>query len=198
MPISAQNGCGLLPSLYAKCIGYYQEDFVKLAFLSFTNGTPIPPHDINSMGDHQLDHATHCCAPLAAGGAAISESQLKILRDQAEKCGMEFVWAESAQSSLTSAQNPDSSSPTQSAIVGYTAELHATINRHHDSILQLLKLSATIKLLPDLSPYYNKLWGASFPIISGLATLITHLGGDEISCQQLKIFTHQAKDDALE
>jgi hypothetical protein len=38
----------------------------------------------------------------------------------------------------------------------------------------------------------------SFPIISGLATLITHLGGEEISVQERKILTHQAKDNALE
>ncbi len=50
-------------------------------------------------------------------------------------------------------------------------------NKHCDSVLQLLKLSATIEPLPDLFTRYNKLWGTSFPIISGLATLITHLGG---------------------
>ncbi len=111
---------------------------------------------------------------------------------------MEFVLAKSAQSSLNSGQAPDLLSPTQSAIARYTAELHATINRHHASILQLLKLSATIEPLPALSPYYDKLRGASFPIISGLATLITHLGGEEISVQELEILTSQAKDNALE
>jgi hypothetical protein len=34
--------------------------------------------------------------------------------------------------------------------------------------------------------------------MSGLATLITHLGGEEISVQEHKILTHQAKDNALE
>jgi hypothetical protein len=52
--------------------------------------------------------------------------------------------------------------------------------------------------LPDLSTRYSKIWGASFPIISGLATLIKHLGGEEISVQELAILTHQAKEDALE
>ena len=85
----------------------------------------------------------------------------------------------------------------QSAVALYTAELHVTIDRHCDSVLQLLKLSATIKSLPNLSTCYNKLWGASFPTISGLATLITHLGGEEISVQELDL-THQAKDGALE
>ena len=102
------------------------------------------------------------------------------------------------QPSLKSALAPDLVSPTQAAIACYTAELHATINKHCDSVLQLLKLSATIKPLPDLSTHYDKLRGTSFPIISGLATLITHLGGEEISVQELEILTHQAKDDALE
>jgi hypothetical protein len=171
----------------------------KLALLSYTNGTPIPPHDIDSIwattSSIMLYIAVHL---LAAGGAAISESQLKILCNQAEKCAMEFVRAESAQSSLNSVQAPDPLSPTQSAIVGYTAELNATINRHHDSILQLLKLSATIKPLPNLSRRYDELRDASFPIISGLATPIMHLGGEEISHQELEILTTQAKSNALE
>jgi hypothetical protein len=110
----------------------------------------------------------------------------------------EFVQAKSVQPSLKSAQAPDLGSPMQAAIAGYTVELHATINKHCDSVLQLLKLSATTKPLPDLSTCYGKLRGTSFPIISGLATLITHLGGEKISVQELKILTHQAKDNALE
>jgi hypothetical protein len=89
---------------------------------------------------------------------------------------MEFVQAKSVYPSPKSVQAPDLSSPMQSAITHYTAELHATINRHRDSVLQLLKLSATIEPLPDLSTHYDKLWGALFPIISGLATFVTHLG----------------------
>ena len=111
---------------------------------------------------------------------------------------MEFVQATSIQPSLKSAQATDLLSPTQPAIARYTAKLHATINKHRDSVLQLLKLSAMIKPLPDLSTCCDKLRGTSFPIISGLATLITHLGGEKISVQELEILTHQAKDDALE
>jgi hypothetical protein len=111
---------------------------------------------------------------------------------------MEFVQAKSVQPSLKSAQVPDLMSPTQAAIAGYTAELHATINKPCDSVLQLLKLSATIKPLLDLFTCYGRLQGTTFPIISGLATLITHLGGEEISAQELKILIHHAKDNALE
>jgi hypothetical protein len=50
-------------------------------------------------------------------------------------------------SSPKSAQAPDLVSPMQAAIARYTVELHATINKHCDSVLQLLKLSATIEPL---------------------------------------------------
>ncbi len=117
---------------------------------------------------------------LAAGRAPISELQMKILLNQAEKYAMEFIQTKSVQPSLKSAQAPDFVSPMQSAVAHYTAELHATINKHCDSVLQLLKLSATLKPLPDLSTHYDELQGTSFPIISELAILITHLGGEEI------------------
>jgi hypothetical protein len=109
---------------------------------------------------------------------------------------MEFIQAKSVQPSLKSTQAPDLVSPTQAAISCYTVELHATINTHRDSVLQLLNLSATIKPLPDLSTCYNTLQGTSFPIISRLATLITHLGGGEMSAQELEILIHHAKDNA--
>jgi hypothetical protein len=53
----------------------YQDDFAKLAFLSYNNGTPISPHDIKPIwattGLILLYIATHL---LATGGAPISES----------------------------------------------------------------------------------------------------------------------------
>jgi hypothetical protein len=88
---------------------------------------------------------------------------MKILLDQAEKCAMEFVQVKSVYPPLKSAQAPDLVSPTQAAIARYTAELHATINKHRDSVLQLLKLSATIEPLPDLSTCYDEFWVPLFP-----------------------------------
>jgi hypothetical protein len=53
----------------------YQDNFAKLAFLSYTNGTPIPPHNIRpfqvTTGSIMLYIAVHL---LATGGAPISES----------------------------------------------------------------------------------------------------------------------------
>jgi hypothetical protein len=142
----------------------YQDDFAKLALLSYTNGTPIPPHDIDSILA-TTDLIMLCIAShlLADGKAAISESGMKILLNQAEKYAMEFVQAKSVQPSLNSAQASDILSPTWSSIARYTAVLHATIKRHLESVLQLLKLSATIKPLSDFSTCYDKLRGAFFP-----------------------------------
>jgi hypothetical protein len=72
---------------------------------------------------------------LAAGGAPISELQMKILLNQAEKCAIKFVPEKFVQPSLKSAQAPDLVSPTQAAIARYIVELHATINKHRDSVL---------------------------------------------------------------
>jgi hypothetical protein len=176
----------------------YQDNFAKLAFLSYNNGTPIRPYNIKPMwattGLIMLYIAVHL---LTAVRAPISESGMKILLNQAEKCAMEYVQAKYMQPSLQSAQAPDLVSPTQAAIACYRAELHATIIKHHDSVLQLLKLSATIEPLLDLSTHYDKLRSTSFPIRSGLATLITHMGREEISVQELKILTHQTKKSML-
>jgi hypothetical protein len=198
-PLQDKLDVGCYQAYMQNALEDYQDGFTKLAFLSYNNNTPIPPCDIEPIRatTHliMLYIAAHL---LATGGAPISKSQMKILFDQAEKCAVEFVQAKSVQPSLKSAQASDLVSPMQAAIAPYTTEIHATINKHHDSVLQLLKLSATIKLLPNLSTHCNKLWGTSFPIISGLATLITHLSGEEISAQELKILTHHAKYDALE
>jgi hypothetical protein len=172
----------------------YQLDFAKLAFLSYTNGTPIPPHNIKPIwattGLIMLYIAAHL---LAASGAPISELQMKILLNQAEKCAIEFVQAKSVQPSLKSAQAPDFVSPMQSAVAHYTAELHATINKHCDSVLQLLELSATIKTLMDLSTRYNKLQGTFYTIISGLAILITHWVGRKYQSKNLRFLPIKPK-----
>jgi hypothetical protein len=53
----------------------YQDNFAKLALLSYTNGTPIPPHDIDSLqATTNLIMLYIAVQLLAAGGAAISES----------------------------------------------------------------------------------------------------------------------------
>ncbi len=86
-------------------------------------------------------------------------------------------------------------------------KLKSNRKNHPGGALQL-RLSSTVNA-PRAHQYYpvpTGHWLASslvqhaltFPIISGLATLIVHLGGEETSVQEIKILTHQVKDDALE
>ncbi len=79
----------------------------------------------------------------------------------------------------------------------YVAKLKATGARYHDSMFQLLQSSSISALLPDLTAHYDKLRRHYYPIISGLAGLITHLGGDIVSGEDINQFTRQAETNAL-
>jgi hypothetical protein len=132
---------------------------------------------------------------LGAGGEAVSEPRLKILPD-AKEGAMEFIQMESAQTAQGPFQ-PDAPSTTHSALLHYKAELQAAIDSYRNNIFQLLMSSPTSNLRPDLSIHYNKLRGISSPIISGLAHLITDLGGKKMSNHEIDSVTRQAKVDAL-
>jgi hypothetical protein len=79
----------------------------------------------------------------------------------------------------------------------YEAELHAVIKRHCEGILQLSMLSSARVSAPDLSSQYNNLCSAHLSIISGLANLISHLGGKEISHHNHEVLTCNAENRAL-
>ena len=132
---------------------------------------------------------------LDASGDAISESHLKFLLSHVEEGVMQSeqedndVPSQGAHQETPPAKNPD--------LALYVTEFKATIVRYRGSILQLLQTSPASAPLPDLSVSYDKLRRHYFPIISGLATLITHLGGKTISSENIDKFTQQAKTDAL-
>ncbi len=79
----------------------------------------------------------------------------------------------------------------------YEAEFKATLTKYRDSIVQLLQSSPTSAPLPDLTAQYDQLRRNYHPIISGLANLITHLGGDNSSEANIDQYTRQAETDAL-
>ena len=83
------------------------------------------------------------------------------------------------------------------AIAQYVAELKATINKYRSSIFQLLQSCPASTPLPDLTTRYDELQQLSFPIILGLAILITHLWGNAISSEDIDGFTQQAEANAL-
>jgi hypothetical protein len=109
---------------------------------------------------------------------------------------MELIQTESAQTAQGPSQ-PDAPSTTHSALLHYKAELQAAIDSYSDNNFQLLMLSPTSNPWPDLSIRYDKLRGISSPIISGLAHLITHLDGKEMSNHEIDSVTQQAEVDAL-
>ncbi len=68
---------------------------------------------------------------------------------------------------------------------------------HHEGILQLLMSSSAHGLMPDFSSLYNMLHSTHLSIISGLAKLILHLGGKEISSHNLKELTCNADEEGI-
>jgi hypothetical protein len=175
----------------------YQDDFAIMASLTRTGSTPIPPHEINLIRETTALIMSYIALQLlGAGGEAVLEPRLKILCNQAKEGAMEFIQMESAQTAQGPSQ-PDAPSTTNSALLHYRAELQSAINSYRDNIFQLLMLSPTSNPRLDLSIHYNKLHGISSPIISGLAHLIMHLGGKEMSNHEINSVTRQAKVDAL-
>jgi hypothetical protein len=79
----------------------------------------------------------------------------------------------------------------------YEAELYGVIKRHCKGILQLLMLSSARGSMPDLSSQYDELHSVHLSIISGLAKLVLHLGGKEISSHNIKELTRNAEEEAI-
>jgi hypothetical protein len=175
----------------------YQDDFAIMASLMHTGSTPIPPHEINLVRETTAFIMSYIALQLlGAGGEAVLEPRLKILRNQAKESAMVFIQMESAQTAQGPSQ-PDAPSTTHSALLHYKAELQAAIDSYHNNIFQLLMSSPTSDPRPDLPIRYDELRSISSPIISGLAHLITHLGGKEMSNHEIDSVTQQAKIDAL-
>jgi hypothetical protein len=65
---------------------------------------------------------------------------------------------------------------------------------YRESVLHLLKQGQTMYLLSS----YEKLRSEHFLIMTGIATLIQHLGGNKISIKSLTNQTHQAEEEALQ
>jgi hypothetical protein len=168
-----------------------------MASLTHIGSTPIPPHEINLIRETTALIMSYIALQLlGAGGEAVLELHLKILHNQAEEGAMEFIQMESTQTAQGPSQ-PDAPSTTHSALSHYKAELQAAINSYRDNIFQLLMLSPTSDPRPDLSICCDELRGISFPIISGLAHLITHMGGKKMSNHEINSVTQQAEVDAL-
>jgi hypothetical protein len=72
--------------------------------------------------------------------------------------------------------------------------LQEVIKKYRESVLHILKQGQTT----DLSSRYESLMSEHFTIMTGIASLIQHLGGKDISINSLMYRTHQAEEEALQ
>ena len=131
---------------------------------------------------------------LNAGGDAIPDLHLKSFLSQVEEGVMQSVKEVNVPPQGAHQDTPPNKNPASAL---YVAEFRATIARYCNSIFQLLQSSPISAPLPDLTAHYDELRRHYYPIISSLASLITHLGGDTISGEDIDQFTRQAETDAL-
>jgi hypothetical protein len=107
------------------------------------------------------------------GGRKITEPQLQTMCRQAE-----------ARSVILSPQltvKETMQKPAHPTIAWYEDQLQEVMETYRESVLHLLKQGQTMYLLSS----YEKLRGEHFPIMTGIATLIQHLGGNKISIKNL-------------
>ncbi len=123
---------------------------------------------------------------LNAGGAAIPESHLKSLFSQAKERVTQSLQEVNVPPQGAHQDTPPNENPASAL---YVAELREIFARYRDSIFQLLQSSPISAPLPDLTAHYDELQQHYHPIISSLASLITHLGGNTISEEDIDQFT---------
>jgi hypothetical protein len=183
-------------SYLQQALDEYQDDLAIISTMSCSEGQPIP----TMITIEPLRKATRqmmsyiALQILNAGGAAIPESHLKSLLSQVKERVTQSLQEVNVPPQGAHQDTPPNNNP---ALALYVAELRATFARYRDSIFQLLQSSPISAPLPDLTAHYNKLRRHYHPIISSLASHITHLGGDTIFKEDIDQFTRQAKTDAL-
>ena len=187
LPIRYIKNVQCFQSYIQQALDEYQDDLTIISSMSRTKDHPIPTIVVESLRETtQRTMSYIALLILSAGEDAILESHLKSLLSQVEEGVMKWVQGDTAVSKETC--------PSVNPAAGrYVAEYRATIDKYPNSIFQLLQLCTASTPLPDLTACYDKLWQLSFPIMSGLANLITHLGGKTISSEDIGGFTRQAK-----
>ena len=157
----------------------------------------LPEEKINSIRENSrkiMSYITHQLS--AADGGCVSEAQLEQLHDQAEERALGTVQTDAEELPTPPADPtlPSAPSPMQGMVAQYEAEVKKIISNHRDGIVSILK--------EGVSNEENSMLLASrcrnnFPIMTGLAILIMHLGGDEIPHADLSILADRAKEVAL-
>jgi hypothetical protein len=83
-------------------------------------------------------------------------------------------------------------------VAQYEAELHKAVSNHRKSVQLMLKeFPSHEENSTILASQYEELRCANFPIMTGLANLILHLGRKKIPHASLAILANQAEEEAL-
>jgi hypothetical protein len=173
----------------------YQDDLTIISTMSCHEGQPIPTIAIEPLREAAGQMMSYIALQIVnADGAVIPESHLKSLISQVKETVVQSLQKVNAPPQVAHHDTPPIENP---ALALYVAELKATLASYHDSIFQLLQSSPISTPLPDLTAHYDQLQQNYHPIIPSLASFITHLGGDNISKEDIDQFTRQAKTNAL-
>jgi hypothetical protein len=179
----------LFQSYLQQALDEYQDDLTNISTMSHSEGHPIPTTTVELLREATGQMMSYILALqiLNAGGDAILELHLKSFLSQVEEGAMQSVKKDN---DVPSQSAPQETPPTKNpASALYVAEFKATIARYRDSIFQLLQSSPTSTPLPNLTAHYDELRQHYLPIILGLASLITHLGGKTMSSEDIDQFT---------
>ena len=183
-------------SYLQQALDEYQDDLIIISTTSRSKGHPIPTITIEPLRKATGQMMSYITLQiLNADGDAIPELHLKSFLSRVEEGIMQSVKEDNDVPPQGAHQDTLPNKNPASAL--YVAEFRATLARYRDSIFQLLQSSPISAPLPDLTAHYDELRRHYYPIISSLASLITHLGGETISGEDIDQFTRQAKTNAL-
>ena len=208
-PISSQshgpvflNGTDRLEADMDRVINDHQDEVGQAITMDTTeNGPMLPEEKINPIRENSRKIMSYIAHQLStANGQCVSEAQLEQLCDQAEERALGTVQTDAEEAPTLPADPtlPSAPSPMQGMVAQYEAELKKIISNHRDGIVsKLKKVSSNEENSTLLASRYDELRCNNFPIMTGLANLIIHLGGDEIPHADLSILADRAEEEAL-
>jgi hypothetical protein len=191
-------------------INDHQDEFEMIILNAIAENGPMFPKDIiNPIRANSRRIMTYIAGELSSptdGRQSFSESQLELIRDQAKEQALHNSQqgtapppSQATRIPQTTQTIPDATPPAPSMIGQYEVDLQNAILNHRDSIMLLLKEFPSHKdNAAILSSQYEVLRSANFPLMTSLAEIIAHLGGQEIPRDALISLVRQAEEEALQ
>ncbi len=205
-PLSSQsnspvylNGAKRIETDMERAINDHQDEFGQAITMATTeNGSMFPKEKINPIRENSWKIMSYIACQLSVtNGQCVSEAQLKQSRNQAEEhaLGKAQKDVEVAPTPQDDPTLPSALSPLQVMVAQYEAEPKKTISNHQDGVLIILReVLSHEENLTILASQYEELHCTNFLIMTGLANLIMHLGGEEISYAGLSILADRAEE----